>query len=172
MHPEYPKYTYEKDPDPIVDALRKQIANILMNPDWHNLNLNYLSEKINKVFDGFLEDVKNQHWLREKWKEGVFNWKIAPKKIISKFIKYIVSHKEDRLFFYCFRKLIINSFESYVLGINNSIPKTPLDKYKNLTVWEQLFHNGYIGDLWQDNLCEWWDHSYWTVFFYNIFNWE
>jgi len=162
MHPEYPKYAYEKDPDPIVDALRKQIANILMNPDWHNLNLNYLSEKINKVFDGFLEDVKNQHWWGEKWEKGISNWKT-----IFEFTKYIKSRKKDRLFFYCFRKLIINSFESCVLGINNSIPKTPLDKYKNLTVWEQLFHNGYIGDLWQD--CEWWDHSYWTIFFYHIF---
>ena len=164
MYPEYPKYTNKEDPNSIVAAFREQMFNILRNSDWHNLNLSYLSVEINRVFSDFLEHVKNRHWWGEKWEEGLFNWKM-----ISNFIEYIKSRKKDRLFFYCFRKLIINSFESYVLGINNSIPKTPLNEYKNFTIWEKLFHNGYIWDLWQDKLCEWWDHSYWTVFFYDIF---
>ena len=103
-------------------------------------NLKDLSKKLNNLFSRFLETIKGKD-----------------------------SQDDDQeLLFESFCGLI-NILEQNFLGINNNIPKTWLEQYNNNQIWEQLFHNSYIENLWKDVLCEWWDHSYWTLLLYNIF---
>ena len=150
------------DPELLIEIFRTQIIDVLKNTSW--LDLRWLSWEINNAFLKFLEEIRLQ-WGKNEQKVNYL------KKIIAmiKSTPYKTTEEQQRFFFYCFRKFIINFFEPYILWINNSIPKTSLNEYRHFTIWEKLLHNWYIGKLWQDKLCEWWNHFYRTLLLYNIF---
>lgn len=66
---------------------------------------------------------------------------------------------------------ILNSINSkfFVWNFHNSISNTSLEKYKNMTLWEQFCDVAY-GKFWDfDYDCKWWDCAKYTLSFYIFF---
>lgn len=57
-----------------------------------------------------------------------------------------------------------------VRKFHNSISKTPIEEYKNMSLWEQFFNNAYEENREFDYDCKWWSCTNWTLSLYNFFN--
>ena len=56
-----------------------------------------------------------------------------------------------------------------VRKFHNSISKTPIEKYKDMTLWEQFYNNAF-GEWNFEFDCKWWSCSNWTLSLYKFFD--
>lgn len=67
---------------------------------------------------------------------------------------------------------ILNSFNDsfFIWNFHNSISKTSLKNFKNMTLWEQLYNVEYW-KKWKFNYdCKWWNCTKYTLIFYKFFD--
>ena len=57
-----------------------------------------------------------------------------------------------------------------VRKFHNSISKTSIEDYKNMSLWEQFFNNAYEENREFNYDCKWWSCTNWTLSLYNFFN--
>ena len=58
----------------------------------------------------------------------------------------------------------------HVRKFHNSISKTSLDEYKNMTLWEQFYNNAYEEHREFDYDCKWWSCTNRTISLYKFFD--
>ena len=167
---------------PLVKNFKDQLLYILENLSYNDLE--WLPTKLDSKFSEFLESVRknfsqyksnknknlNTEWLEQNEKKDYNPYLLFDSyyDLINRF-NQLINQLNQFLFFDSFCDLL-NRIEPKFLWINNNISATTLHEYNNFTIWKKLFHNGYIRGLWHNRLCEWWNHNYWTLLFYNIFN--
>jgi hypothetical protein len=98
--------------------------------------------------------------------------------VFLKLIRLIKIHSENynaiefQKKIFCDICKILNSFNDkfYVWNFHNSISKTSLEKYINMSLWEQFYDVAY-GKIWDfDYNCNGWNCTKYTLSFYNFFD--